>query len=351
MYKVLKTDKILVTGGRGFLGQAVCERLAAHEYVNVRTFSSNECSLTDQDDTRTFFCRERPDVVIHLAAVVGGIGANQKNPGRFAYENLMMGLNVTEMCRWISVKKLITAATICAYPKHAPPPFKETDIWNGFMQPRPIGEGYSGWSAMAGMPDCFPKLPDNPFSNYPEETNAPYGLAKRMLLVLNQAYRQQYQCNNITLFPVNLYGPGDHYDLENSHVIPAMLRKFHTAKISNSPTVTLWGNGSPTREFLYVEDCAEAFVRAMEDYDLPEPLNVGTGIEISMRDLAAKIAETVGFKGEITWDTSKPNGQPRRCLDITRIREALNWHPIMTFSDGLVATYEDFLEREGKNGL
>src|SRR3990172_6690911 len=213
MYRPSKTDRILITGGRGFMGQALCARLAAHEYINVRTFSSKECNLVDQSDARTFFSHERPDVVVHLAAVVGGIGANQKNPGKFAYENLMMGLNVTEMCRWGSVKKLVTAATICAYPKHTPPPFKETDIWNGFIQPRPRGEGYSGWSARAGMPDCVPKLPDNPFSNYPEETNAAYGLAKRMLLVLNQAYRQQYGCNYITLFPVNLYGPGDHYDL------------------------------------------------------------------------------------------------------------------------------------------
>ena len=246
-----------------------------------------------------------------------------------------MGLNVTEMCRLIGARKLVTAATICAYPCHTPPPFKEEDLWNGF-RPDPVKNLTKA---------------NEPYSNAPEPTNAPYGLAKRMLLVLNQAYRQQYQCNYITLFPVNLYGPGDHYDLENSHVIPAMIRKFHTAKITENPTVTLWGDGSPTREFLFVDDCAEAFVRAMEDYDSPEPLNIGTGIEISMRELAAKIAEVVGFKGEIKWDSSRPNGQPRRCLDISRIQAALGWRPITQFSDGLAATYEDFLKREGENGL
>lgn len=299
--------KILVTGGTGFLGRRLVARLEASGYQNVNSFSSRSCDLTSRDATMALFDVIRPEVVIHLAAKVGGILANRANPGKFAYANLAMGINILEACREHQVEKCVIAGTICAYPKFTPVPFKEESLWDG----------------------------------YPEETNAPYGLAKKMLLVMAQGYRQQYRCNFVYLLPVNLYGPGDNFHLENSHVIPAMIRKFHEAKLA-STDVTLWGDGSPTREFLYVDDCADAFVSAMERYDGADPINVGTGIEISMMDLAEKIRKVVGFEGEIHWDSSKPNGQPRRCLDVSRAKERLLWEAKMGFDDGLARTYEWF---------
>jgi GDP-L-fucose synthase len=313
MCYVKKDSTIVVTGGNGFLGQAVIRQLHDQEYSNVQTFHSHDFDLTSQGETRSMFAYYYPEVVIHLAAKVGGIGANMRNPGKFAYENLIMGLNVLEEARKRGTPKVIMAATTCAYPKFSPVPFREDDIWNGFP------------------------------SNFPEETNAPYGLAKRMLLVVSQAYRQQYCCNFVILFPTNLFGPMDSFDLENSHVIPAMLRKFHEAKIANAEDVVLWGDGSPTREFLYVEDCAKAFVAAMELYDGPEPINVGTGKEIPMRDLAETIRGIVQYNGRVTWDASKPNGQPRRCLDVTRAKERLGWEATTDFKEGLKMTYEWYL--------
>jgi GDP-L-fucose synthase len=226
----------------------------------------------------------------------------------------MMGVNVIEACHWLHVKKLVIAGTICGYPCHTPVPFQEKDLWQGL----------------------------------PEPTNLGYGMAKKMLLVLSQAYRQQYDCNFVFLLPVNLYGPRDNFDLNSSHVIPAMIRKFHEAAVNNEPTVTLWGDGTPTREFLYVEDCAKAFVRTLESYDSPEPMNIGSGKEIVMTDLANKIKELVGYEGEIRWDSSKPNGQPRRCLDTSRAKEEIEWESTTTLDEGLKNTYQWFLENKEK---
>ena len=231
----------------------------------------------------------KADIVIHLAAVVGGIGANRENPGSF-YDNLIMGVQLMEQARLHNIEKFVALGTICAYPKFTPVPFKEEDLWNG----------------------------------YPEETNAPYGLAKKMLLVQSQAYRQQYNFNSIFLLPVNLYGPGDNFDPKSSHVIPALIKKFHEAKVNNEPNVVVWGTGKATREFLYVEDCAEAIALATEKYDKSDPVNIGAGFEISIRDLAYKIKDIIKYDGEIIWDTSKPDGQPRRCLDTSKAQKNLD---------------------------
>lgn len=300
--------KVLVTGGNGFLGSFVMERLKrdGHEAV---TFSSRQYDLTDPVKTTRLFDDSRPDAVIHLAARVGGIGANKANPGKFAYENLAMGQNVIHIANLFKTRKVVIAGTICAYPKHTPVPFKEEDLWNG----------------------------------YPEETNAPYGIAKKMLLVLSQSYRQQYGANFVYLLPVNLYGPKDNFDLETSHVIPAMIRKFHEAKESNSPNVTLWGDGSPTREFLYVEDCADAFVQTLNKYNDGDPMNIGSGHEISMKNLAELVKSTVVYSGEIIWDTSRPNGQPRRCLDTSRAKNKLGWVATTKLEEGLKKTYEWYI--------
>jgi len=310
-----KASRIVVTGGNGFLGSAVMRKLKESGYSNATTFSSKKYNLTYRIKTFDLFKACDPEVVIHLAAVVGGIGANQKNPGKFAYDNLAMGLNVIEQSRRFNLKKMVIAGTICAYPKFTPIPFKEEDLWNG----------------------------------YPEETNAPYGLAKKMMLVLAQGYRQQYGSNFIFLLPVNLFGPGDHFNLENSHVIPAMIRKFHEAKEAGNVDVTLWGDGSPTREFLYVDDCAEAFVKAMEDYNGSDPINIGSGKEISMLDLANKIQSAVGHEGRIIWDVSRPNGQPRRCLDVSRAKDVLGWEATTSLDAGLANTYNWFLMNRSNN--
>lgn len=306
--------RIVLTGGHGFLGQAVIEELSTRGYTDIFTFSSKQYDITRQEDTRKMFLTLRPDVVIHLAARVGGIGANMRNPGKFAYDNLAMGINVLEEARIHSTSKVVVAGTICAYPCNTPVPFQEKNLYDG----------------------------------YPEPTNAPYGMAKKMLLIMSQAYRAQYGCNYIYLLPVNLYGERDMFHLENSHVIPAMLRKFHEAKVQGKPEVVLWGDGSPTREFLYVRDCARAFADAMETYDGSDPINIGTGKEISMMDLATSIKNIVQYNGKLRWDISKPNGQPRRCLDVSRADKLLNWRATTILEAGLRKTYEWYLDNEAK---
>jgi GDP-L-fucose synthase len=295
--------RTLVTGGGGFLGAHVVERLRAQgldPFVARRT----DYDLTNWDDTERLFADTRPELVIHLAAEVGGIGANRANPGRYWYANLMMGAHVIEQSRLHDVPKLVLLGTVCAYPKFAPVPFHEDDLWNG----------------------------------YPEETNAPYGVAKKSLLVGAQTYRQQYGVNAIYLLPVNLYGPRDNFDLESSHVIPALIRKMIEAQERGETEVVLWGDGSPTREFLYVDDCAEGIVLASLRYDGDAPVNLGTGEEISIKDLAEVIGDETGYSGEIVWDTSKPNGQPRRKLDTTRAKELFGFEAKTPFREGIRRT-------------
>ena len=296
---------VMVTGGAGFLGTHVVARLRAqgHEvFVPRRTVDD----LTIPDVVARLFSEVEPDIVFHLAAEVGGIGANRANPGRYWYANLTMGSSVLEQCRVHEIEKLVIAGTICSYPKLTPVPFREEELWNG----------------------------------YPEETNAPYGVAKKALLVGAQAYRDQYGLNTAYLLPVNLYGPRDNFDLETSHVIPALIRKMLEAKDTGESEVTLWGDGSPTREFLYVDDCAEGLLLAGEHYNEPEPVNLGTGEEIAIRDLATLIAEQTGFDGEIVWDTSKPNGQPRRKLDTSRARKGFGFEASTSFAVGLHQTVD-----------
>src|SRR5262245_37525934 len=276
--------QVIVTGGAGFLGSCVVEKLRRRGCENIIVPRSKDCDLRDRDAIIRLLEPAKVDIVIHLAAIVGGIGANHANPGKFFYDNAIMGIQLMESARQFGVGKFVGVGTVCSYPKFTPVPFKETDLWNG----------------------------------YPEETNAHYGLAKKMMLVQAQSYREQYGFNAIFLVPVNLYGPRDNFDLETSHVIPAMIRKFSGAKKRGEERVVLWGDGSPTREFLYVEDAAEAIALATERYDGSEPVNLGSGSEISIAELAKIIASEVGFQGEIIWDRSKPNGQPRRCLDVTR---------------------------------
>jgi GDP-L-fucose synthase len=295
--------RTLVTGGGGFLGEHVVERLRL-EGVEAFVPRSRDYDLTSWADAERLFADAEPELVIHLAAEVGGIGANRANPGRYWFANLMMGAHVIEQSRLHGVGKLVLLGTVCAYPKFAPVPFREEDLWNG----------------------------------YPEETNAPYGVAKKSLLVGAQGYREQYGLNGVFLLPVNLYGPGDNFDLETSHVIPALIRKMLEASERGETEVVLWGDGSPTREFLYVEDCAEGVVLAALRYDGPEPVNLGTGEEISIRELAEVIAEATGFEGEIVWDTSKPNGQPRRKLDTSRAEQLFGFRARTPFREGIART-------------
>ncbi len=308
----LSEKRIVVTGGAGFLGSFLVEKLRARGCREVFVPRSKEYDLRDRDAIVRLLTDTKPHVILHLAAVVGGIGANRDNPGRFFYENAIMGIELMEYARRYGVEKFVATGTICAYPKFTPIPFQEDNLWNG----------------------------------YPEETNAPYGLAKKMMLVQAQAYRQQYGFNAIYLLPVNLYGPRDNFDLESSHVIPALIRKCLTARDTKQQEVTLWGDGTPSREFLYVEDAAEGLILAAERYDGDEPINLGTGQEIRIRDLAELIAEASGFTGEIVWDTSKPNGQPRRCLDTRRAEELLGFRATVDFKEGLkraITWYENSL--------
>jgi GDP-L-fucose synthase len=303
-----ENQRVVVTGGAGFLGSFVVEQLRAKGCHQIVVPRSRDYDLVQMGAVQQLYGDANPDVVIHLAARVGGIGANQANPGRFFYDNLMMGTQLIEVGRQRGLKKFVATGTICAYPKFAPIPFKEDDIWNG----------------------------------YPEETNAPYGLAKKMMLAQSQAYRDQYGFNSIVLFPVNLYGPRDNFDLETSHVIPALIRKCASAKEDGHASITLWGDGSPTREFLYVEDAAEGILLAAEQYDGNLPVNLGTGEEISIRDLAGLIAAEVGFTGTIQWDTTKPNGQPRRCLDVSRAKQLFGFQAQHGLRDGLKKTVRWF---------
>src|SRR2546428_107694 len=298
--------RVVVTGGAGFLGSHLGECLRPQGGAEIVVPRSRDYDLVKAQAVQRLFRDARPDIVIHLAARVGGIEANRRNPGRFFYENLMMGAQLMEEARLAGVRKFVAIGTICAYPKFTPIPFKEDDLWNG----------------------------------YPEETNAPYGMAKKMLLVQAQAYRPQVGFPSITLLPVNLYGPRDHVDRENSHVIPALIGKCVEATERGEPEIVCWGDGTPTREFLYVEDAAEAIVLAAERYDGPEPVNLGSGVEISIGDLVHVVAKLTGFKGEIVWDTTKPNGQPRRCVDTSRAERWFGFRARTSFEDGLRRTVE-----------
>ena len=291
--------RALVTGGGGFLGSRLVERLRGEGH-DVAIARHADYDLTSMEDTARLFAETEPELVFHLAAEVGGIGANRANPGRYWYANLMMGAHMLELSRLSEVDKVVVAGTVCAYPKHTPVPFSEDDLWNG----------------------------------YPEETNAPYGVAKKTVLVGAQAYREQYGLNAVFLLPANLYGPRDNFDLETSHVIPALIRKMVEAPAE----VVLWGDGSPSREFLYVDDCVDGLLLAADRYDRPEPVNLGTGVETTIRELAETIADVTGFTGEIVWDTAMPNGQPRRSLDTSRAAELFGFRARTSLREGLTQT-------------
>jgi GDP-L-fucose synthase len=309
----LADKRILVTGGGGFLGSQVVKLLEERGCDNIFVPRSRDYNLIDGDAVKKVYHDARPDIVIHLAARVGGIGANMNNPATFFYDNLMMGVQLIEQGRLYGIEKFVAIGTICAYPKLAPVPFKEENLWDG----------------------------------YPEETNAPYGLAKKMLLVQSQAYRQQYGFNSIYLLPVNLYGPGDNFNPDSSHVIPALIKKIIDAQEENSDVV-VWGTGKATREFLYVEDAAEAIVLATEKYDKSQPVNIGTGKEMSIAKLVAMMSELVGYRGRIIWDTSKPDGQPRRCLDTTLAAREFGFTAQTDVREGLRRTLEWYLENRSK---
>lgn len=305
----LRKQRIVVTGGAGFLGSFVTAELRAQGVADeqILIVRSADYDLRDKSAVRRMYRELRPSVVVHLAAVVGGIGANRDNPGRFLYENLVMGTELIEEGRlYGELEKLVAVGTICAYPKHTPVPFREDDLWNG----------------------------------YPEETNAPYGLAKKMMLAQLQAYRQQYGFPGVFLLPVNLYGPRDNFELHSSHVIPALIRKIDAAQEAGDQEVVLWGDGTPTREFVHARDAARAIVLAAERYEDSDAVNIGSGMEISIKDLAQLIGRLMGYEGRFGWDTSKPNGQPRRRLDVTRAKERFGFEAAIPFEDGLAETIE-----------
>jgi GDP-L-fucose synthase len=312
------SKRVVVTGGNGFLGSFVAEKLRQRGCREVFLPRSAKYDLRIESDVARLFAETRPDIFIHLAAIVGGIGANREHPGRFFYDNAIMGIQTIEHARRSGIEKFVCVGTVCSYPKFTPVPFCEDALWDG----------------------------------YPEETNAPYGLAKKMLLVQLQSYRQEYGTSGIYLVPVNLYGPRDNFDLSSSHVIPALIRKCLEARQVNSPRVVVWGTGAPTREFLYVEDAAEAIVLAAERYDGPDPVNLGSGSEISIRNLVNLVAQLVGYAGAVEWDTSMPDGQPRRCLDTSRALREFGWRAQIPFRTGLERTIAWFLEsQERKKGL
>ena len=308
MTSFFASKRVVVTGGAGFLGSVVVAQLREQGCRNIWVPRSQDYDLVQMEAVRRLYDDAEPDIVLHLAARVGGIGANQANAGRFFYDNLMMGTQLMEIGRQRGLEKFVALATICAYPKYTPVPFREEDLWAG----------------------------------YPEETNAPYGLAKKMMLVQAQAYRQQYGFNAIVLFPVNLYGPGDNFDMQTSHVIPALIRKCVEAQAKGEKQVVLWGDGSPSREFLYVDDAARAILLAAEHYNGDEPVNIGTGEEITIQDLAHLIADKVGFEGKLVWDTTKPNGQPRRCLDTRRAKELFGFEASCGLRRGMNNTVQWF---------
>lgn len=306
MKSFLAGKRICVTGGSGFLGQRVMARLNALGHRDPFVVKHSDYDLVLAEDCERLYREAKPQVLIHLAGIVGGIGANRDNPGRFFYENMMMGMQLIEGARLHGVEKFVQIGTVCSYPKFTPVPFKEDDLWSG----------------------------------YPEETNAPYGIAKKTLLVQLQAYRDQYGLNGIYLLPVNLYGPGDNFDPGSSHVIPALIKKCADAVRKGESKVEVWGTGAPTREFLYVDDAAEAIVMAAEHYDGPEPVNLGSGKEISIKELVHLIAKATGFSGDIVWDIAKPDGQPRRVLDVGRAAQLLGFHARTDFTDGLRLTVD-----------
>jgi len=302
----LAEKRIVVTGGAGFLGKHVTLRLQSLSCPHVFIPRSREYDLRREPDIQRMLRDFRPEVIIHLAAVVGGIGANQKNPGKYFYDNLIMGAQLMEQSRLFGVEKFVAIGTICSYPKYTPAPFRESDLWAG----------------------------------YPEETNAPYGLAKKMMLVQSQAYREQYGFNSIFLLPVNLYGPGDNFDLETSHVIPAIIRKCVEAERNGETSIVLWGTGEVTREFIYVDDAAEAIVAATRSFDQSDPVNIGSGQETTIKDLAELIKSLTGFRGDILWDASKPDGQPRRLLDVSKARDSFGFEARTSLLAGLQKTID-----------
>jgi len=316
MENLLRKKRIIVTGGAGFLGSRLTDKLRDRGYTSVFVPRKSEYDLRNRSELERLFRDFRPDIVIHLAASVGGIGANQASPGTLFYDNAIMGIELIEQCRKASIEKLVLLGTVCAYPKFCPAPFHETDLWNG----------------------------------YPEETNAPYGVAKKMLLVQAQAYRQQYGLNAIFLLPVNLYGPGDNFDLQTSHVIPALIRKCVEAKAKGAAEVELWGTGTATREFLYVDDAAEGILLATEYYNKSEPVNLGSGNEITVKDLCNLIAKLTGFTGKIVYDSSRPDGQPRRKLDTSKAEQEFGFKAQMSLDKGLEKTIQSYLAAKHGKG-
>ncbi|MBS13357.1 MAG: GDP-fucose synthetase [Gemmatimonadetes bacterium] len=304
--KFWSDKRVIVTGGSGFLGTHVVDALRERGCRHIVVPRSNDYDLRHQANVIRLYRAHRADMVLHLAAAVGGIGANRSHPGSFFYDNLMMGVQLMEYARQFEIPKFVAVGTICAYPKFTPVPFREEDLWSG----------------------------------YPEETNAPYGLAKKMLLVQSEAYRQEYDYNSIYLLPVNLYGPGDNFDLETSHVIPAIIRRCLEAKEADAPSIRLWGDGSPTREFLYATDAAEGILKAAEHYNDSASVNIGSGHEISIHELADEIKALTGYTGEIVWDTEQPNGQPRRCLDVSRAKQKFGFESQVGLKEGLKRTLE-----------